>query len=373
MILLVTTKRPTGLTYHRQLTPFKTLGLNYEQVSDITDKDFKNYSIVSFQRTISTEGNTEEVVKAIKEAGAKVHVDIDDYWHLPPTHGLFEKYNKEQISEQTIQALTLADFVTTTTPILADKIKNINKNVYVLPNAINPNEESWKPTPTQSDRVRVGYIAGLWHVEDIMSIREDLWKLQSSKELTNKIQLRPAGFNLIKDGERLYMNEYYKFVERLFTKEYRTVDAEYKEYLLKNTPEHNEKFFDKKYQRLWGALDVEKYPMLYNMIDISLVPLVPNEFSRCKSELKLIEAGFMKKPCVVSNVEPYNLLATKENCLLSTGKTCDTFYIQVRKLVNSKEMREDYAEALYEAVKVKHHINTVNIERKQILQWWASQ
>jgi O-antigen biosynthesis protein len=50
-----------------------------------------------------------------------------------------------------------------------------------------------------------------------------------------------------------------------------------------------------------------------------LVPLRDNLFNRCKSELKMIEAGHFAKPVMVSNVMPYNLLATNSNSLKVHG------------------------------------------------------
>ena len=368
MILLITSNRYTALNYHRQLVPFSTLELPYQEVKELTeDIDFSKYKWVSFLRCINTDGKTFEIVDKIKKAGAKVHIDIDDYWELPITHGLYQQYTDKKIAQQTIDSLNLADLVTTTTTILAEKILPINSNVEVLPNAVNPDDENWQVTPTESDICRIGYIAGLWHYEDIHLIRPDLKKLYTSRELNNKYQIRPAGFNLIKQGESVYMNEYYKTIERMFTFDYRYVSAENRAYLTNNTPNHNEKFFSENYQRIWGALDVHKYPKLYNEIDVSLVPLFKSEFSRCKSELKLIEAGFMRKPCIVSYVEPYTLLATKQNSYTVTGKAHDTFFIGMRNLILNKSMREDLASQLYEDVKVKHHIKTVNVKRKQLL------
>ena len=52
----------------------------------------------------------------------------------------------------------MADVVTTTTPIFAELIKKHNKNVYVFPNALTPEDERFKVKDTKSDRLRFGMI-----------------------------------------------------------------------------------------------------------------------------------------------------------------------------------------------------------------------
>lgn len=61
----------------------------------------------------------------------------------------------------------MADYVTTTTPLFANEIKKHNKNVFVIPNAINPEEKQFIPQPTKSDRLRFGIIYGSSHEHDI--------------------------------------------------------------------------------------------------------------------------------------------------------------------------------------------------------------
>jgi glycosyltransferase involved in cell wall biosynthesis len=90
-----------------------------------------------------------------------------------------------------------------------------------------------------------------------------------------------------------------------------------------------------------------------------------------KSELKMIESGFMKTPCIVSNVEPYTLLANKRNCLMVKPERNEIdFFAGIRRMSLDKNLRDDLAEQLYEDVKVKYHIDTVNVERKQIFEQW---
>jgi glycosyltransferase involved in cell wall biosynthesis len=373
-ILLITSKRLTGLNYHRQIVPFTNLDIDAQAFPEwdfnFTDEFIKEFQCVSFLRSINLYGRTLEIVERINKLGLKVHFDIDDYWVIPSKHPLYAGYKEQKIEVQTIEALKNADFITTTTEYLAQRIKEYNENVYVLPNSINPEETQWQHVEVKNDKVRFGYIAGVHHNKDVELLHPNLVKLHKDNSIYDKFQLCVAGFNInaFPDGKK-ELNPYYKWVEQVFTDNYKYVkEAGYKEYLKHNNPEQNELTDMATYRRLWG-LDTFNYGKLYNFIDVSLVPLHETMFSANKSELKLIEAGFMKKAVIVSDVKPYNILANDNNSLLikSTRNHIDWF-IAIKKLINEPNLRNDLAEQLYEDVKVKYHIETVNVERKQIFE-----
>lgn len=367
-ILCITSPALTGLNYHRQLVPFNNLGIEVEYQElwqDFTDEYLQGFSVVSFLRTISTNGRTLEVCNRIHKLGLKIHFDIDDYWVLPVAHPMYPQFKKHNISIQVIEALKNVDLVTCTTEYLAEKIKYHNQNVHVLLNAIQPNEEQWQRVQTYNDRVRFGYIAGVHHAMDIEMIHGNILKIHKDFELNKTIQMVVAGFNL--NGSE--MNLYYKYIEMLFTDNYKAIkDKEYLTYLLANNPEQNEQTFDRFYRRLWG-LDTFNYGKLYNLIDVSLVPLKETIFSACKSELKLIEAGFMKKAVIVSNVKPYEGIATKDNAIIiNPNRNHIEWYTSIKHLSKDRERIADLADAMYDTVKVKYHIDTVNVERKQLFE-----
>lgn len=373
-ILLITSQRLTGLNYHRQIVPFTNMDIEFEAFPfwdfSFTDEFLKGFQCVSFLRTINLYGKTTEICERINKLGLKVHFDIDDYWVLPVSHPLQKGFNAQRVGIQTVEAIKNADFVTTTTDILALRLKEYNENVYVLPNAINPEEEQWKIVEVKNDLTRFGYIAGVHHNKDVELLYPNIQKVYKDSSLHGRFQLCVAGFNINqhKDG-RQEMNPYYKWVEQVFTDNYKYIkDKEYKEYLHSNNPNQNELTGDKQYRRLWG-LDTFNYGKLYNFVDVSLVPLAETMFSANKSELKLIEAGFMKKAVIVSDVKPYNILANDSNCyMIKPTRNHIDWFVAMRKLINEPNLRSDLAGQLYEDVKVKYHIDTVNVERKQIFE-----
>ena len=371
-VLLITSPRITGLNYHRQLVPFTTID-GYEAIAynqwdfEWTDEYLKEFAFVSFLRQIDLTGKTQEILDRVHKLGLKVHFDIDDYWVLPVNHTLYPNFKKNNVSAQVVEALKGADLVTTSTEHLAKVIKQHNENVHVLRNAINPEEEQWKEVKVENELLRFGYIAGVHHTADVELLKPNFDKLWKDKQSYGKFQLCPAGFNMNTFQDTVSMNPYYAYVEQLFTNNYAHIkDNQYKEYLKSFNPADNENTYDRPYRRLWG-LDTFNYGKLYNLIDVSLVPLVPNMFSACKSELKLIEAGFMKKAVIVSNVKPYEGIATKDNSILvNYNRNGIDWFIGMRNLIQDRNRVEDLGQAMYETVKDKYHIKTVNVERKQI-------
>jgi glycosyltransferase involved in cell wall biosynthesis len=86
--------------------------------------------------------------------------------------------------------------------------------------------------------------------------------------------------------------------------------------------------------------------------------LEENSFNQYKSELKLIEAGFFKKPVIVSNVAPYTELT--DNCL--AVNTRSDWYSHCKKLIDNPELGKDLGEKLYHSV-AKFSLEKVNQSR----------
>lgn len=364
-ILIVTQPIQTGLTYHRQTITHVNLERNYDNynikvttnIDECTDEYLKDFQIVSFLRLVDEKCRTEEIIKRCQKLGCKVIIDIDDYWELNNTHELHKAYYDNNIPKQTVEGLAIADYVTTTTDYFANEISKINKNVIVLPNSIDPIQEQFKPLPTSSNRLRFGWIGGVYHAPDIKLLYQGLKDVYKTVN-HDKFQICLGGFN---------NNEVYKFFEFAMTNEYKAIkDLEYKQHLHSFTQKGFEIGENKVYKRLW-AKSVYQYATLYNELDVCLVPLVDNKFNRFKSQIKIIEAGWFKKPVIVSNVMPYTIDCNKNNSVLIThSKNNDGWNTAIKSFIHNPNKVKDYAEALHETVKVKYNMDTVNQVRNQL-------
>ena len=110
---------------------------------------------------------------------------------------------------------------------------------------------------------------------------------------------------------------------------------------------HNEIY--EPYRRVWTK-PANKYMKIFNEIDIVLIPLIDSQFNRYKSELKLIEAGFFRKPVVCSDVQQYAdvIQHGKSGFLIEEKKAHKDFTKYTKKLIHSPQLRTDLGNTLYE-------------------------
>jgi glycosyltransferase involved in cell wall biosynthesis len=310
--------------------------------------------------------------------------DIDDYW-LPtrehPAHHLVVQRKLDQFIKANLKA---AQFVTTTTKIFADEIKKLNPNVFVLPNAVNPDEPQFKATTEPSEYLRFGWLGGSSHLHDLELLRGTFSKLS---DVRDKYRLFLCGFdtrgtvteiNQKTGQERQRPIEPHETVwaryEEIFTDNYRLIEPEHKEFLL----EWKDEQFSKPnpfYTRVWTK-PVTSYAKSYSLFDVSLSPIKNHIFNRMKSQLKVIEAGFYKKAIIASEVGPYTIDLKHA---LSNGEFVDGNALLVRedrnhgdwskyikKLTQNPTWAYDLGQRLYETVKDTYDINVVTKNRAEL-------
>ena len=154
---------------------------------------WKQYQIVHIHRNIGhSYEQTPTLIKFLKSIGIVVIVDLDDYWLPGKEHPIHSLIVQDKIHEKIMANLKEASYVTTTTKIFADEIKKLNKNVVVLPNAINPTEPQFNQPNEESDRIRIGWLGGSSHYHDLKLLDGFVSKNNS---LQDKIQYVLCGFD----------------------------------------------------------------------------------------------------------------------------------------------------------------------------------
>jgi len=346
---------------------------------------WKKYQIIHAHRTI---GNNYEVssqiIKGLKELGIVVIVDIDDYWLPTVDHPIHSIIVKHKIHEKIVANLKEASYVTTTTDLFANEIRKLNKNVLVLPNAINPKESQFnQPTPP-SDKIRVGWLGGSSHIEDLNLLGDFV---QKNQDINDKLQYVICGFDIRgtvtemnpQTGEErkrdiLPHETVWTKYEDIFTNKYKTIDENYKKHLL----EFKERDFistsDLPYVRVWTK-PVTTYAMNYSKFDISLAPIKNHIFNRMKSQLKVIEAGFYKKALIASEIGPYTIdlkhclkngnFTDGNAILIPENRNHSDWSKSIKKLVQNPEMITELGERLFDTVKDKYDLKNVTITRAE--------
>lgn len=348
----------------------------------------KKYDIIFLHR-IPQHRNAEAVsiMTKIKEAGIKMIVDTDDHWNLDPSHGLYNLAKEQKIPETLIGCLKLADMVTVPTEILANEIRKFHKNVVVLPNAIDPAESQFQPKYNPSNKIRFGWLGGSSHIKDI-ELLKGLPSLQSQYE---NMQIVLCGFDTrgtvrmmdpqTKQIQERPMNpqETTWFSYELFlTDKYNTImnDPEYVKYLSQFKDDPNYDTTNKKYRRIWTK-NITQYANNYNNFDVAMAPLADTQFNMYKSQLKIIEAGFHKKPIIAQNYGPYTIdlinaikpggeINMDGNAfLIDTKKNHKDWVKAAKKLLDNPELIKHFGDRLYDTVKEKYNLNNVSKLRSE--------
>lgn len=350
----------------------------------------KKYDVIFLHRLAQNQySKSVSIISNLKKLGLKVIIDLDDYWELDRSHSSYDLNKLQNISSVIIESVKLADLVIVSTNLLAKEVKRLNKNVQVLPNAIDPNEEQFKIKKTESNRTRFGWLGGSSHIKDL----ELLSGLGSTINDFNKIgQTVLCGFDT--RGEiRTYNKETKKYTSRqmapqetvwflyemFLTNNYRFLenDITYLKYLVDFKYDENFNDIDKPYRRIWTK-PITQYANGYNNFDVALAPLKDNKFNMYKSQLKVIEAGFHKKAIIAQNYGPYTIdLVNAVNkggsfnvggnaLLVESNKNHKQWNQHVKKLITNPNLIVDLGEKLYETVKDKYDLNNVTQIRSEI-------
>jgi glycosyltransferase involved in cell wall biosynthesis len=311
--------------------------------------------------------------------------DIDDYWMPGKEHPIHDVIKFNKINEKITANLKIAQYVTTTTSLFADEIRKINKNVFVIPNAINPNEPQFKEPTLESDRLRIGWLGGSSHLHDLQLLNESFGKLISYKD---KLQYVLCGFDTrgtvteinSQTGEHTKRDirpeeTVWSQYEKIFTQNHKTISEDYVKHLLKYTEESFSNEANEPYLRVWTK-PVTSYAKNYSKFDVSLAPIKNHMFNRMKSQLKVIEAGFYKKALIASNIGPYTLdlkhclkngeFVDGNAMLVDESRNHSDWAKNIEKLLKNPNLVKDMGERLYETVKDKYDLNTVTHERASL-------
>ena len=357
--------------------------IDYEpKVND--EKYWKKYQIVHFHRVIGS--NYEQsplIIKQLREWGIVTIGDIDDYWQPGKEHPAYELVKKHNLSHHIMNNLSCVDYVTTTTELFANEIRKINKNVFVLPNAINPEEPQFTEKTKPSDRLRFGWLGGSSHLHDLKLLDGTTNRLT---EFKNDYQMYLCGFDIrgnvteinretgeekkrpIRPDETVW-----KKYEEIFTDNYKTVDEKQMKYLMEyQSGDYSEE--DVFYHRVWTQ-PINSYAKNYSKFDVSLAPIKDHMFNRMKSQLKVIEAGFYKKALIASDVGPYTIdlkhsldkgnFVDGNALLVDKNRNGSDWAKYMKKLIKNPSWVEDLGERLYETVNGTFDLKSVTKNRAE--------
>lgn len=325
------THADSAVSYHRILLPMTffpySAGDSFMPVSDKQQLDvsiLRNADIVLFNRQCPYDLST--LLEFKKEYGFKIVVDIDDYWILSANHILNDDYREHGTSANISTAIRAADLVTTTHEYLEEKIKRLNEKVVIVPNALpfgtgQFNEEVY-------DNKNILYSCGVTHFNDLRTLQGAFYACSEDKDI-QQYKLCIAG-----------RNKASKHTEYIWAK-IENLAASYGNY------------------KMWPDLKLSNYMTHYKHAAIALAPLEDNEFNKCKSYLKALEAGCKNIPLLAPAIHPYTEVPVI-HC-----KTKHDWYFNLKELIKRPEIRVEKGKLLGDYVRQELNLEKINKIRKK--------
>lgn len=387
--MLVIPSDRTGVGKFRSVDPHVYIAEHYGDEFDVDivynmpngdlEAFLKQYDLIHIHKQLDKQC---KIIDMIKFLGIPVILDIDDHFKLGNDHPMSITAKKERWHEPIINHLKKADYVTTTTPIFADVIKQHNKNVKVFPNAINPEEKQYAVAKNpRTDKLRVGIICGSSHLKDL-----ELLSGIATQVNKDKVQFVLCGFDtrgtrtIYKDNGEVETRPIYPQesvwcdYEKIFTDNYRTISPEHKEFLMKYMAGVDDPFTNEPYRRMWTR-HINDYATHYQNVDVLIAPLKENDFNKVKSELKEIECGFTHTAFIGQNFGAYtiNLVPMIEKggkineegtaLLVDSSKNHKQWAKYINKLADDADMLKKLQDNLYNFVKDRYSLAEICKQR----------
>jgi glycosyltransferase involved in cell wall biosynthesis len=330
--ILLTDIDTGGTFYYRSMLPARQLSTKYPQEFQVevsskiewSNLEFlKGFDIIHASKHLGPLPEAHALMEELKKAGVIVIIDTDDYWVASKHHPQHEIIMARGYHKDLLAQIKNADYVTTTTPVLAKYIKDHNKQVSVFENAIDPAEPQYSNiTKHQSDLTRIMWLGGSTHEEDLSLLKDSFHVMKDDKSLKGKYQLHLSGFN----------------VEGTFT-----------------TSQVNRRLLEEMYQAGVGTKEVYDHLKAVNY-DVDKVPSIPQHLKDKYRDTVLIEDVRQLRP----DETVWNRI---EKDIFTTNHTLitDKRYLEFLK---SYRLNETYPNQFVEQPYIRHKSENINVFAK---------
>jgi glycosyltransferase involved in cell wall biosynthesis len=386
-----------GVGLHRILSPYTCFNhpdidvdirLLMDSTLPLHDENFlAQYKIIVYNKSIpfSNQEYKKQFDNTLKKYNIKKIFDLDDYWVLSnahPNYKMWKDQNAQAIVENQIRE---ADALTTTTKFLADKIKEFNPNVTVVPNSVNLKEQQWVTNKKPTEKIRFLWGGGITHLVDLRLLKPSFERLDKEK-LLDRMQMYLCGYDLRMNTPQGMKKDdpsrsTWTFFESIFTNNLKWIkNAEYNSWLRKADDNgrdnygHMENFKNEYYQRRWTK-PILLYGTMYNEADVVLTPLKNNNiFNLVKSQLKVVEAGAHHCPIVCSNYGPYTIDdiegktdGKQKGFLIDEENDSQYKWLEIMSYyVNNPDKVKEHGKNMFEYVRDNYEIGIANLKRAEL-------
>lgn len=214
-------------------------------------------------------------IELAKSYGQIVILDVDDHFEQLPEDNLAfittdPKRNPNNNRDHMIATYSIVDGIITSTKFLEERMRKYNKNVYRVPNSLDPKTFMYR-LDSAGNKPTIGWVGMMmWRVNDLKDVSGPIKTVVEK----NDLKFHHSGVMLDKPhwiAEALNIDE-----TRLST---------------------------------YTGARPQYYSHIFMPIDIGIVPLTKNQFNEAKSSLKGLEYSLSGIPFVASDTQEYRDLA----------------------------------------------------------------
>lgn len=285
-----------GCYFYRQKLPAKYLTKKGHRTSeavlgtDIPEKILEKADVVIFSRTYAVDPL--KPMRQCKKAGKYVIYEVDDcLWEVNPDNPSAAVATEQRHQYETL--MKEVDAITTTTPILANKLRKLNKNVFVCPNGVDL--DYIVERPKQKKDLIIGYSGAASHWKDLYMVTDVLIELQKKHHFLFVLQ----GMTGCPIDEEMYG---------------------YEQMILRGLAPESNPYMQAAldwWNKVKAGLQLSHVafysPELFGQVlascdmDIGIAPLIDNDFNHSKSCVKFYEYAATNTVTLASRVLPYKL------------------------------------------------------------------
>lgn len=312
-------------SFYRGLGPLSKLkrqirDLNLAFVTDVNWATLRMADVVFFQRPYTAAHL--KIIKMAKRLHRPVWVDYDDdLFRVPldnPAHAL---YSDPEIQKSVAQSIAEADIVTVSTEHLRQKLLPLNKEIRVVPNALDP--EILSPRRIRKDRPKL-----------------IMWR-----------------------GSQTHMRDVYDYRDQIALAAKAHPDWTW--HFIGMTPWFLDGLIPDNRFMISPGLDVMEYFEFIQKVQapVQIVPLANNSFNQSKSNIAWIEGSYAGSACVVPDWDEWK----KPGAYRYEPDAPDAFFDAVHEAIKSSEKSLDPGAESWKHIQGNLLLENVNVLRKKVL------
>lgn len=349
----------SGIGFHRIINPMDLMPWEENDTPELLflgeDEHKVDADILLYSKYTNL---TKSELLVLKKKGTKIVVDVDDDWELPVNHPFYQLYTSRNGEKRTVENLELADLVICTTIKLQEKVRKINKNTVVIPNALPFERLNYLPLPNADkvqDKMGFIYVAGSTHLADVELLRGKFKRIGSDAYLKQNALFMLAGYNETKKA--VYDTK----------KDFEMKTQNFKMVKVRDVWDSMSSIFaETGSYKILPSLPLDTYIDYYDVANVAIVPLVNSTWNSYKSELKIIEAGCKALPVICSNVEPYSTLKQDNKNGILWVDTPDDWIKHIKYCTKNPSFVKEQGLSLAEYVRSKFDLIQWNTTRMDI-------